>query len=185
MGLGAGRLGPILSQICAMPRSDVSPFIRSRFPWLLAALLLVLSLIFGLATAALLFMGAFEKAGLFGLFLAIAVIGALWAVARETLTLDANSGEASLYRRSLLRRRFQSWPLAMVSGFGVESKRVRSRRNTSDEVQYEDIDRPVLFISDGSRHVIFKAHRGGEGARSLASEANAWLQTWRAENSSK
>lgn len=168
-----------------MPHADVSPFIRSRFPWLLAALLLALSLIFGLATAALLFTGDLEKAGLFGLFLGVAVISALWAVARETLILDANRGEASLYRRSLLRRRFQSWPLASVNGFGVESKRVRSRRSTSDEVQYEDIDRPVLFVSDGSRHVIFKAHRGGEGARTLAREANAWLQIWRAENSSK
>ena len=87
---------------------------------------------------------------------------------------------ARITRRSLIRRREITLPLAEVARIGVETKSVHSTRLDADMVHWNRIDRPVLITTDGRRHPIFKAHRGGESAADLAQQANAWLAEERA-----
>lgn len=166
-----------------MPRTRPAPFPaplrQSRFPWLMVVLCAVLSLAFGGATAGLLLSPRPETAALFGLFFLVALGGFVWFAEREEITLCAEEGVATLRRRNLLRRRRIVVPLAEVNGLGVESKRIRSKRSNADTELYTDINRPVLFAADGTRHVIFKTHRGGEWANNLAREGNDWLARWR------
>lgn len=160
-----------------------APLRLRRFPWLMVMLCLFLSVAFGAAALAMLFSPRPEGAALFGAFFVIAFGGFLWLADRETFCLDATSAQAEITRRSLLRRRQIMLPLAGVNGFGVERKRIRSQRNNADMALYTDISRPVLFASDGNRHVIFKTYRGGEWAADLAQAGNDWLAQWRAAHS--
>lgn len=160
-----------------------APLRLRRFPWLMVILCGVLSLAFGAAALAMLFSPRPEAGALFGGFFAIAFGGLVWLADRETFCLDDASGQAQITRRSLWRGRRIVLPLASVKGFGVERKRIRSQRNNADMVLYTDISRPVLFASDGKRHVIFKTHRGGEWAADLAQAGNDWLAQWRAAHS--
>ena len=162
------------------PSGFPAPFVRSRFPWLAVILCAVLALGTGAAALALLFSPRPEGAALFAAFFAVAFGGFLWLAERESLALDAGSGTATLRRRGLLRHRETRVPLAEVNGLGAESKRIRSKRRNADEVLYTTISRPLLFAADGSRHVIFRLHRGGEGAQDLARAGNDWLAAWRA-----
>jgi hypothetical protein len=151
-----------------------------RFPWLLVILCGLLSLASGAAALGMLFSPRPEGAALFGAFFAVASGGFLWMADRETFRLDGASGQAEIARSSLLRRSRVALPLREVTGFGVDSRRVRSGRNNADMELYTDVSRPVLFAADGSRHAIFRTRRGGEWAHDLARAGNDWLTAWRA-----
>ena len=160
---------------------SLPPFRRRRFPVLLVLLCAVLTLAFGGAVGGLLVSGAPPaQAGLFGGFFAIALAGFLWLADLERFSLDATTGKARIARRSLIRRREIVVPLAQVARVATQSRSVHSQRNDADMVHWNRIDRPVLITTDGRRHPIFKAHRGGESAADLAQQANAWLAEERA-----
>lgn len=155
---------------------SLPPFRRRRFPVLLVLLCAVLMLAFGGAVAGILVSGAPPaQAGLFGIFFAIALAGFLWSADLERFTLDATTGTARISRRSLIRRREIVVPLAEVARVATQSRSVHSQRNDADMVPWNRIDRPVLITTEGRRHPIFKAYRGGERAADLAAQANAWL----------
>ena len=147
-------------------RNLPSQLILAHAPWVLGGGLIVCIVACAAAGLALIAQG--EIVGLVTVLAGAGVPLGIFALAikRDQVIFDARAGTATVQRRTLLRYRSATYPLATVRRAEVE--------------EFSDTARPTLTFHDTTPpYPLVEAYVSGNGPRQAADVINDWLRSYK------
>lgn len=140
--------------------------ILAHAPWLLGGGLIVC--IVACAAAGLALLAGGSVAGLLTVCVGAGIPLSIFALAikRDQVILDAQTGRATVQRRTLLAYHSATYPLDMLRRVEVET--------------FSDTARPVLTFHDATLpYPLVEAYVSGNGPREAAETINDWIRSYR------